>query len=99
MAVMAAGAVGGLFRRANGRGRTSIVGRHVRLVEVRKGTINNARFPHASHRFNPLFRDRSGLLSGFRLRGKQHIQSNKRQRQHLPRGRGTCRMRRLSFDF
>ena len=42
---------------------------------------------------------RSGLHSGFRLRGKQHIQSNKRQRQHLPRGRGTCRMRRLSFDF
>ena len=72
----------------------SIVGRHVQLVEVRKGTINNARFPHASHRFNPLFRDRSGLHSGFRLPGKHHI-----RRQHLPRGRGTCRMRRLSFDF
>jgi hypothetical protein len=42
---------------------------------------------------------RSGLHSGFCLPGKQHIRSNKRQRQHLPRGRGTCRMRRLSFDF
>jgi hypothetical protein len=34
------------------------------------------------------FRDRSGLPSGFRLRGEQHIQSNKRQRLHLPRKRG-----------
>jgi hypothetical protein len=60
-----------------------------------KAPINSARFPHASsHRFNPLFRDRSGLHSGFRLPGKHHI-----RRQHLPRGRGTCRMRRLSFDF
>jgi hypothetical protein len=38
------------------------------------------------------------VMAAIRLPGKQHIRSNKRQRQHLPRGRGTCRMRRLSFD-
>ena len=62
----------------------SIVRRQVRLVKVRKATHQNkARFSHASHRFHPLFRDRSGLHSSFRLRGEQHIQSDKRQHHHL----------------
>jgi hypothetical protein len=99
MAVMAAGAVGGYFG-----GRTAAAGH--RSLGAMFGSSRFAKAPSTTRGF-PMRLIALILSSGIALAsipasasiGKQHIQSNKRQRQHLPRGRGTCRMRRLSFDF